>query len=370
MTSIELDLNAVRQNLQTFATILGGEHKIIPVLKCDAYGLGIVSLAKALVGSSVSIAAVANVAEATILRQSKYRGNVMIFAPVSSLSEAEIDECVKHQFSPTISSLNCVTRLKSYPQAHNLSLHLNIETGMHRYGAEPNSELLALKNLPLSIESVYSHLPRQFDQEDSDQRVANFRTVAKGLRLPCHIYRTSNALTLQTKRLKEFDYTRVGLGLYGINPSGTASGVATLTPAIRVHSSIACIREVLQGMGAGYDHDFVAKRDTRLAVIPVGYFHGLPLSASGKLRFLINGIQVPQVGQIGMDATLVDVTEVSQPRLGDEIVLFDGSTNAMRQWCEASKLSAWEVLTGLAKASKDIRCNAIKTEDQEMSKHA
>lgn len=352
-TVVELRLDALADNVQAIASRVGALDRIIAVLKSNAYGLGADRVSMALRDLGIGMLAVANVDEAVSLREAGWDRRIMLFAPVSTLRNGDMKVCQHYQLEPTIGSDDCCNIVSPLnPDIGNLIFHINVDCGMNRYGLVlPKSSfgLRRLQRISDQIGSVYTHLPFH-DQADSPrmlQCIAGFANQLPDLTsVPRHLASTAACSTLPPEQLASFDFTRIGLGLFGYLPNDSFPDIG-LTPIVNVTTRIDLVRSVRAGEGLSYEHDYLCLRDSKIAVIPFGYSHGLPRQASGNLIFDIAGMPVPQVGRITMDSCLIDVTDVPDVFANPEVTILGehGRASTIYDWCRASDSSPWEILT-------------------------
>ena len=146
-----------------------------------------------------------------------------------------------------------------------------------------------------------------------------------------------------------YDMVRVGLALYGHAPAEHLRDVVPLRPGLAVRARVTLIRTIAAGVGVSYGHRFVSDRQTRLAVVGIGYADGMLRSLSGRIWALHQGCRLPQVGAITMDQLLLDVTEVPGLEAGSTVTLLgcDGKAEITpQQWCECCDSIPWEILCG------------------------
>ncbi len=322
----EIDLSALRHNARVLQDLLPQGCQLMAVLKADAYGHGAVRTARCLQKAGVGAFAVACLAEGAALRKGGVRGTILIlgYTPPDlvpllrrwRLSQAVVDEAHGH----ALADMGLPVRV-----------HLALDTGMHRLGI-PAEDAAALARLfrrrELRIAGVFSHLCVSDDlrrEPFTQAQLDRFYSALDRLRRQgldpgeVHIQASSGLLNLPPQPCA---YVRAGIALYGVPSGGAPRQWPGLRPALSLRARVACVRTLQPGDRAGYGLEFQAERETRLAVLTIGYADGLPreLARRGG-RVLLHGHSCPMAGRMCMDQLLVDVTEVPQARPGDTATL-------------------------------------------------
>ena len=358
LSKLQLNLDAIRSNLEYFESRCGGPGRIIPVLKCNAYEMGAIQIASALGGTNISAACVATVNEGVTLRNAGCEIELLVFAPFASYPADAIEACVEHNLQPTLGSRAGLRRFEeACKHAPAFRGQLNLDIGMSRYGwrATPQElQRMNLENVKGNLTGVYSHVPFHSDTSRIKDAISDFQAVSATFNIPRHVASTMVAANLPTEVLSQFEHTRIGLGLYGLLPNHCCTEVkAKLTPAIKFETKVTAVRTIKVGSGISYDHAFVSQSKAEVATIPVGYNHGLAANASGKLEFEVNGQVAKQVGRITMDSCMLDVTGLPPVSIGDSVKLLDHESKCSTadDWCEAMNCSPWELLVALGKTN-------------------
>lgn len=323
----EIDLSALRHNAQALQALLPERCALMAVLKADAYGHGAPSSARCLWRAGVRDFAVACLSEGIALRKAGVRGTILIlgYTPPElvpqlrrwHLTQAVADEAHGHALAD---------------QGLPLRVHLALDTGMHRLGI-PAEDADALTRLyarrELRIEGVFSHLCVSDNPElerYTTGQLDRFSAAVNRLRRQgldpgkLHIQSSYGLLNLPPQPCA---YVRAGIVLYGVSSGGgLPRRWPELRPVLSLRARVACVRTLRPGDRAGYGLAFQAERETRLAVLTIGYADGLPraLSQQGG-RVLLRGVSCPMAGRMCMDQLLVDVTGVPEVRAGDVATL-------------------------------------------------
>lgn len=355
-TRAVVDLDAVAANVRNFRA-LAPASALIAVVKGNAYGHGSVPVAETALRAGASGLAVYSVDEGIALREGGVDASILVFGPIEP---AEVEEVVVHRLSPTVSRLETIQMFEFAAAGYRLDMHVKVDTGMTRAGASPRdaAELArAVAEHPgFRLASLYTHLACA-DEPQSDlthrqvQSLMNVLTQVEssGVRVPMvHASNTAGALNFPEARL---DAVRVGIGLYGYDPSRDSRSETDLLPALSLTSHITRVTRISRGTGVGYGHDFVAPSEAVIGLVPIGYGDGLPRQLGlGRGVVLVRGQRAPIVGRVSMDQITIDLTRVEGVKVNDEVVLI-GRSGDLRQTADdlgdqAGTIS-YDVLTGL-----------------------
>lgn len=351
---IDVDLDAVAHNVRAFRSCLPPACRLLAVVKANAYGHGMVRVARTALQSGADELAVANVHEGAQLRAADITQPILIAGPVAP-SEAGL--CVQHGLTASVASGELAQALAAATRRY-LPVHLEVDTGMSRHGV-PAAELGAftqaiLDRGRLTIAGVYTHFAATgttaADRAAMRVQLDTFTQALEPVRalraVRRHACNTLGALLLPEAH---FDAVRIGGGLYGFDPfrGAVEPGPLALRPALSLRARLVGLRSVPAGTPVGYGSTFVCARPSRLGLLPLGYADGLPRELWNGAPVLVRGVRTTIVGVVSMNQTVVDVTDVPDARLGDEAVLL-GEQGGQRLWAEdrvGAGGSAYEVTT-------------------------
>ncbi len=366
---LEIDLDALVDNVRLLQGLLPAGTRIEPVVKADAYGHGAVGVARALVAHGIASLCVATFDEALELRQAGIRVPILILFPIpAELAPDALRYCLSITVGDRLLLERTLAALDAVPAAvkGRLAVHLEVETGLGRggvYPADVASTAATVEESPRArLAGLWSHLQEARDSEISSGQDARFRLAAglledAGITLPTRHLASSGGLLSTTAGT--YDVVRVGIAGYGIVPDGltTPPGHATVAAALRPVMALRArpVRVVWleAGCGVSYGPTFTTKRRSLIATLPLGYADGYPRSLSNKAQVLVRGVRVPQVGTVAMDAIMVDVTDVPGPAvtIDDEFTLIgeqgDECISALEvaQW---GNTISYEVVAGMS----------------------
>jgi len=322
-TWVEIDIKALAENLRHIQARIG-DTKCAAVVKSNAYGHGMEVVAKTMADGGVAWLCVDEFHEAVTLRDAGISTPILV---MGYTLPAFFKEAVERDISITLSSL------QSIPE--NLKVHIKIDSGMHRQGFLPEEVDTILDTLG-DIEGIYTHfasLDSHTHDVFSQKQLDIFNTVVQRLREGghdplVHASASSGALSDSTFH---FHMVRLGILIYGLWPSAEMKEELEkellLQPVLSWKSMVTEVKTVPKGEKIGYGCTFETKRETQIAVIPVGYWHGLDRGLSNKGYVGIQGKKVPIVGNISMDMTVVDVTGL-EVAVGEEVMLIGGDISA------------------------------------------
>lgn len=327
---IEINTENLRHNVNTLKAAMHPESEIMAVVKTNAYGHGDFEMAVLLNKMGIRAFAVATIDEGIRLRKYGISGEILILGYTPPFMAGELK---KYGLTQTIVDISHARELNR--QGIPVKCHIKIDTGMHRLGISYDSmleieEVFAKENL--QVEGIYSHLccsdNRSLEYEEFTRRqIERFYSVIDmldedGIKVPkVHIQSSYGLLNYPEYKC---DYVRLGIALYGVlsTTDTMTKNRVMLRPVLSLKSRVILIRRVGRGESVGYNRDFIAKRDTVIAVIPVGYGDGFPRNLSGERAVVsICGEYAPVVGRICMDCMMVDITETENVRIGDEAVV-------------------------------------------------
>ncbi len=353
-THVSLDLEALAANLRHYRGRLNGQ-RVMAMVKANAYGLGAVTVAKALAKHHVDYFGVAYSDEGVALRQAGIAQPILVMNP----GEQSVEVLLEHRLEPELFNW---TSLERYGQAFLRHpgeapgrVHIKVDTGMHRLGFQPSqgAEVAeALRAYPgLEVVSVMSHLasaedPQQdaFTRQQFEAFEHFYRNLAAGLGY-APLKQIANTPGTARHAYLLGDMVRLGIGLYG--DSAVPEDRALLQPVVHVHTQISHLQELPAGEGLSYGHADAAPHARQIATLPMGYADGFPrILSEGRGEVFIHGQRCPVVGRVCMDMTMVDVTGL-QVAIGDRVELL-GAHIPLHEFAERSGTISYEVLTRLS----------------------
>jgi len=360
-TRAEIDLRAFRHNLQNLRNYLAPQTQIMAVVKADAYGHGAVPCARIAVASGADYLGAGVIEEGIELRKSGINTPILI---LGSIFANEVEDLVYYDLATILCNLPLAQALSKEGRKQNkiVSVHIKLDTGMNRLGVSPKYSTTLLDqihNLPnLKVEGISTHFSSA-DNEDisiTQVQIEKFRTtLAKLKNVP--IVHCANTSALFRIPESHFNMVRPGLILYGSLPSPSLNKVLSqkgnhFQPVMQWKSQIILIKPISKGQPISYSGSFITRQNSLVATLPIGYADGLHRSLSNKIDVLIRGKRAPQIGNICMDMTLIDVTKIQGVEEGDEVVLFgeqEGQVIQVEEMAIKGETIPYEILCNVGK---------------------
>ncbi|MFQ5922839.1 MAG: alanine racemase, partial [Anaerolineales bacterium] len=324
-TWVEVDLAAIEGNAR--ALVESTEARLMAVVKANGYGHGAVEAAHAAARGGATWFGVARPEEALELRDAGIEGPILILGPAPKDS---LEQLVARDISITVCDSDHIASAAraAQSQGSTAKVHLKLDTGMNRLGAAPSDAASLARNLrndgSISFEGVFTHFARADDPEAPTNReqLERFDEVlsqlnAGDLRPP--IVHAANSAAMLRLKDAHFDMVRVGIALYGLQPSKEWSLPGEFLPALQWKSQLTRVRELPAGTGVSYGHDYVTEKEERIGTFPVGYGDGFRRTEGNQV--LVGGNPVPVVGQVCMDLSMVLLDSIPEAEVGDEVVL-------------------------------------------------
>lgn len=357
-TVLDIDLDAIIHNFNFYRSKLKAETKIICMVKADGYGTGSSEIAKTLQHHKCDYLAVATAEEGVLLRREGIKLPIIVLNPEVN----GFDDLFSNNLEPEVYNFRILEAFIKESQNRgitNYPVHLKIDTGMHRLGFTENdiSQLgnILNKQKGLRIQSVFSHLAASeswnFD-EFTHQQIETFKTIVSLIEKECpypfmkHIL---NSAGIERFPEEQMDMVRLGISLYGVS----ASGLEGLRNVCTFKSTILQIKNVPHDETVGYGRKGTLDHDARIATIRIGYADGLSRQfGSGNGKVLVNGRFAPFVGNICMDLSMIDVTDIDVKE-GDPVTIF-GQDLPLIDLAKAINTIPYEILTSVSSRVKRI----------------
>ncbi len=328
-TFAEISLDAIENNLVELKKKLKPGVLTLAIVKADAYGHGAVGVSRA-IQDKVDYFGIAELMEAVELREAGVKKPILV---LSYTSPYLYELLIKNELTQTIFNYDDAVELsKAAVRLNKIArVHIAVDTGMSRIGFFCNSESVEIvkkiNDLPnIYIEGIFSHYACA-DCEDKSTTVKQteiFKAFIKalegrGMIIPIkHMSNSAGTLVCE----EQFDMVRMGIVLYGLYPDECVNdGSVKLQRAMRVVSHVVHVKEVPAGSGVSYGHTYFTKEKTRIATVCIGYADGYSRSLSNVGRVLINGEYAPVIGRVCMDQLMVDVTGLTNVKVGDEVTV-------------------------------------------------
>jgi alanine racemase len=355
---VEIDLAALDRNVKQIKSILFPQTQLMAVVKADAYGHGAVAVSQAALQAGASWLGVATIPEGIELREAGIEAPILLLG--ATHTAPQVKAIARWQLQPTICTPKQALIFSEVLAEINqfLPVHAKLDTGMSRLGTpwESATEFVQLVNrLPnLKLASIYSHLATA----DSPDRAAmkeqhdRFERAIAQIELaginPPRLHLANSAAALADPDL-HYDLVRVGLATYGLYPAPHLRSIVRLKPAMQVKARVTQVKTIEAGTGVSYGYQFIAQRQTQIAVVGIGYADGIPRNLSNKMKVLVRGKFVPQVGAVTMDQLMLDVSAIPDLEVGEVVTLLgnDGENQITADdWAATLGTISWEILCG------------------------
>lgn len=362
-TVLEINLNALVQNLDFYRKLVHPTTKMMAMVKAFSYGSGGYEISNTLQYHNIDYLSVAYADEGVELRKAGIRTPIMVMNP----DEQSFDAILKFNLEPEIYSFRILRKLKEaidrnlLPKNKPVQIHLKLDTGMHRLGfiEEEIEEVIEVvtNNELIRVKSVFSHLAAS-DDPGSDtftlQQIALFNKMSGKITqaFPYKILRhILNSAGISRFPDSQMDMVRIGISMYGI--ASDKAMRSKLHNVSTLKSSISQIKTINQGESVGYNRNYVAERKMKIATIPLGYADGLSrLLSNGNGHLILHGKKLPIVGNICMDMCMVDVTDV-EVNEGDRIEVF-GEQQRVETLAQKIGTIPYEILSGISRRVKRV----------------
>lgn len=327
-TWLEVDLEAIAHNVRRVVEMVGPEVAVLAVLKADAYGHGMVRVARTALNNGARYLGVASVNEGSVLRQAGITAPILVLGYTPAWQAREL---VLLNLSATVFNLDVAHALSRAARELNSQarVHVKVDTGMGRLGLLPDEVLpfvLSLRTVPhLVLEGIFTHFSvADSDPEYTRWQIGRFRQVLQalsevGIEFP--LIHAANSAAILTLPESHFTMVRLGIAMYGLHPSPQVRCPPDFRPALAFKTQIAQVKTLPPGSFVSYGNTYQTTGEQRIAVIPVGYADGFRRAPRHWGEVLVHGQRVPIVGRVCMDQTMIDVSSVPNVRQGDEVVL-------------------------------------------------
>lgn len=351
-TWVEISKSALKHNITVFRQVLGPKAKLMAVVKSNAYGHGLLEFSKIACEDGANSAvggvnwlAADTLSEAVKLRKAGIKKPILV---LGYTRQARLAEAAENNISITLYNAGDLDFLSKNARIfieHPLKIHLKIDTGMHRQGVFPEdlpAFLIKLKKIPdIKIEGIYTHFASAKDVAYpfyTKNQLEKFKKAIKILEnngfknLIKHAAATGAALLYPESRL---DMARIGIGLYGLWPSKEAEiqhhkilgKKISLKPVLKWKTVVAQVKKIKKDDFIGYDLTERMPANGKIAVLPIGYWHGYDRGFSGTGEVLINGARCKVLGRVSMDMIVVDINKAGKVEPEDEAVLLGRQGN-------------------------------------------
>ena len=360
LTRAEINLTALEHNYCEIRNRVGANVKIMGVVKANAYGHGIIEIARALEGNGCDYLGVAFLEEGIVLRKHGIRIPILV---VGGLLGEQIEDFLLHDLDITVASVSIAKRVDRQLRSQHgkkARVHLKIDTGMGRLGVKAEHALAFVQHVTklsnLELVGIFSHFATSDDGDKAfaHEQLQRFKHLLQqlegaGIQIPLkHIANSGAIIDMPESYLS---MVRPGILLYGYYPSKMTSESVDVKPVMSLKSKIVYLKEVPAKTSISYGRTYFTDSTTTIATVPIGYGDGYSRRLTNRTDVLVRGRHYPVVGTICMDQLMVNVGRNSTVSIGDDVVLLgsDGE-ESISGWEIAERLGTipYEVLTGIS----------------------
>ncbi|MBE5820716.1 MAG: alanine racemase [Clostridiales bacterium] len=348
-TVMEVNLDAFNHNIEQIQKYIGNDVKIMPVIKANAYGTYINKRIDVL--EQFDIVAVALVDEAVELRENGFTKEIFV---LNQPYKDEIDKIIKYNITIGLSSNDFLNELgqKNCP----VKIHLEIGTGMGRTGIKPSrvpeflEKINHFKNI--KVDGIYTHLSSaDYDDSYTQKQLSGFNNAvnsAKEILGELKYVHCSASNGILNYPEHSYNLVRPGIILYGYESFAHAKEKIRLIPTCKLKSKITFLKEVEKDTSIGYSREYITKRKTKVATIPIGYADGLRRCLSNIGAVVINKQKAPIIGKICMDGFMADVTNIKNVSIGDDVYIWDNEIITLEEVANKANTINYEFLSTIS----------------------
>ena len=328
--TIRIHLPSIRHNYSTLCQWVGPKTVIMPIVKSDAYGHGMIPVSQTLETLRCQILGVFRLEEGILLRQAGIRIPILL---LMGILPDQAEDAIVHDLIPALYQWEIADRMSQVATKYNkiAHVHIKIDTGMARLGVRIQAfdqfyhDVRALPNV--IIDGCFSHfsLSEQQDHPFTQHQLNQFNMAMKGI--TTHWKHIANSGGILTTNDHHFSLARAGIALYGGSPINDLPLVNDLKPVMSFCSKIVMVKTIQKGEPVSYGMTYVADKKTKIATIPVGYDDGYSRFLSNKGEVLVRGKRAPIIGRICMNLTMIDVTHIPGVSINDDVILLGSQGN-------------------------------------------
>ncbi|MCF8009172.1 MAG: alanine racemase [Halanaerobiales bacterium] len=357
---VEINLDNIKYNLKQVRNNIKKDSLIMAVVKADAYGHGVLPVAKAAVEAGSDRLAVALPEEGKELRDNDFK------LPIQILGEVLVEQIpllVKYNLIPTVSKLETAQRLNQLSGKKSIvkKVHVKIDTGMGRIGVFPEDAVNFIKKVDsfknIEVEGIMTHFAKadEKDKAYTYKQWERFNHIIKELEsedIDIPIKQAANSATIIDLPEMSLNMVRPGIMMYGLRPSHAVDKDFKLKPVLSWKAKIVYLKEVPPGTGISYGATYITDSNEKIATLPLGYADGYPRLLSNKGEVLIKGKRAPIRGRVCMDQFMVDVTKINDLKVGDLVTLIGKE--------EEDEIPATELADLVGTINYEITCGISK----------
>ena len=333
LSIIEISKKALINNLMVFRKLIGKDVVLAPVVKANAYGHGLIECSRVFTENGADYLCVNAIYEAEKIRKSGINIPILIigYTPLS-----ELEKAIKLKCELVVYNVETIKELIKLDKK--VDIHLKIETGNHRQGIYleevPKVLNILKKSKKVNLKGVSTHFANIEDRIDHEYALSQLNIFNKAIKLiedsgfSIKYKHCSNSAATMILPEAHFNFTRVGIGMYGLWPSEKTKKSAEqhgknieLKPVMTWKTIVSQVKDVKKDSLIGYGCTYKMARDGKIAIIPIGYYDGFVRALSNKGYVLIKGQKAPVIGRVCMNMIMVDITNIPNIKIEDEVIL-------------------------------------------------
>ena len=334
---VEINIDNLEHNIKEIKKNVSSDLKLLGVVKADAYGHGAVMLAPTILASGIDMLGVASIDEGVDLRNANINCEILVLGAVPVWA---VENAVNADLNISIFSQGHIDACKKAYERTGIKpkVHIKLDTGMNRIGVNCNDAVDFIKKVQnsefIQLNGIFTHFAYAENEQETQKQIDKWQKTISQINtdgLLLHIQNTAGTLCY---KIKNVNMSRVGIALYGLKPDFPPNYNTNLDlkPILSLKGRVVNIHDATEGEGVSYSYTYKANSKRKIATIPIGYADGIPRALSNKLSAEINGIKIPQIGNITMDQMMFDVTGVDC-EIGDVITLL-GEHNSIDVWAK------------------------------------
>jgi alanine racemase len=359
-----IDLGAFRHNYETVRQITGADTAILPVLKADAYGHGVLPLAREALKAGSPAICIGTVDEGTELRKAKIAAPIIV---LDGFLEEEVPEILKRRLTPVVFSVDMAELLNNAAKkdGKTLTVHIKFDTGMSRLGipftvaGESVKRIEKLKKI--KVEGIMTHLASSTDANSpqTEFQISRFDKIigmVKNSKLSPKWIHSANSGGILNFPSSHYNSVRPGIMLYGILPAPIKNKKIELKPVMTLTSRIISVKTLPSGEGVGYNATYITPRTKRIGVVMGGYADGVKRLLSNQGSVLWENKTLPIVGNICMDNFMIDLSRAPNAVQGDEVILLGPQHEKIsgQSWAEMATTIPYEIFCDIGRRVERI----------------
>lgn len=356
LTWIEISKKALLNNIAQIKKRLSAKQKFMAVVKSNAYGHGLLEVVS-VIKNKVDYLAVFDFNEAVLLRKKGIKTPLLV---LSRVFEDQVDLAIKYDIEVSVTTFD-ILKLKK-----KLKVHICVDSGLGRDGfvfADMKKVAGLLKNSPLKVVGLYAHFSaadetsaKSYTQKQITELMEWKKTFA-AIDIKPLIHHCASAGAISSQVDEKFDLVRIGISLYGLWPSSDVKKReeknVKLQPVLSWKAKIIEVKFLPKGSAISYNRTHILKRDSKLAVLGIGYFDGISRVSSNNSFAIVGGKKVPQIGRVTMNLIVLDVTDVKNVKVGDDVTIIGEGLSA-EDWGGFAQTSNYEIVTRINSSLKRI----------------